>query len=335
MKQLGARDALYVGMGLYCVYVGCFVLALLWPASKHVVALLGGAIGGVGAGFLWTAQGSYFARCSELHANFLQQSESTSTASLAGTFAFFYLAIEVVVRLLSTVLLELGGTSWEMIFGIYTTIAIGSTLGMRLLVQDFGVSQASTTNEESDSWWYKLTAASQLLFKDPKMKYMIGLNSTFGLVAAFLNSYVNSQVLTVALGDTDSRYVGMFSSWVSALAAGMSLVFGKVAPKSGKGPILILGTLCFFFEVFLFVLIPDLRRWGWILVTLVYSLHAVGRSTFEGTLKATFADFFPNEKEGAFANINLQNGLSGAIGYISKWTLSLCGHELSHLNFKG
>ena len=47
------------------------------------------------------------------------------------------------------------------------------------------------------------------------------------------------------------------------------------------------------------------------------------RATFEGTLKATFADYFSYEKEGAFANIILQNGLSGAIGYVRKWTLCL------------
>jgi hypothetical protein len=49
---------------------------------------------------------------------------------------------------------------------------------------------------------------------------------------------------------------------------------------------------------------------------LPFSLFSMGRSTFEGTLKATFADYFSYEKEGAFANIILQNGLSGAIGYV-------------------
>jgi hypothetical protein len=37
----------------------------------------------------------------------------------------------------------------------------------------------------------------------------------------------------------------------------------------------------------------------------IYSLHGMGRATFEGTLKATFADYFPQEKECAFANIIL------------------------------
>jgi hypothetical protein len=50
-------------------------------------------------------------------------------------------------------------------------------------------------------------------------------------------------------------------------------------------------------------------------------LHGIGRATFEGTLKSTFADYFAYEKEGAFANIILQNGLSSALGFVLTFTL--------------
>lgn len=40
------------------------------------------------------------------------------------------------------------------------------------------------------------------------------------------------------------------------------------------------------------------------------------RSTFEGSLKAVFAEFFYREKEGAYANIVLQSGFTSAIGFI-------------------
>jgi hypothetical protein len=55
---------------------------------------------------LWTAQGAYFGRASEEYARLLRQPISVSTASLAGSFAFVYLAEEVIGRLLSTFLLE-------------------------------------------------------------------------------------------------------------------------------------------------------------------------------------------------------------------------------------
>lgn len=68
----------------------------------------------------------------------------------------------------------------------------------------------------------------------------------------------------------------------------------------------------------LFILVPNATDWGWLGLLFVYSLMGIGRATFEGTLKAAFADYFPYEREGAFANITVQNGLCGSIGYICK-----------------
>jgi MFS family permease len=306
-------------MGLYCVYVGCFWIATRLEdlSAQRVAAYTGAAIGGIGAGFLWTSQGSYFAQAAEEHAGHLQQSVSVSTSFLAGVFAFFYLAEEVVLRMLSTVLV--GILSWESIFGLYTMITLVSTMAMPLV---YSYPSSDDGNTSAPSIFYKVTAAGQLLWNDPKMKWMIGLNAVFGFASAFLNSYVNGQVVPVALNDPDSRYIGALSSWVSAVAAGMSLVFGRLAPSvGGKGPILILGAICFFGVVFPFLIEPDAEKYGWSLLILVYTLHGVGRATFESTLKATFADYFAYEKEGAFANIILQNGLSGAIGYVCEYNI--------------
>lgn len=114
---------------------------------------------------------------------------------------------------------------------------------------------------------------------------------------------------------------------MSAIAAVMSLVFGRVSLRWGKGPVLNFGAICFFMVAFPFVAFPDLERWTWPFLVGIYTLHGTGRATFEGTLKATFADYFGYEKEGAFANIILQNGLSSAIGYVL--TLSLLCKEKS------
>lgn len=256
----------------------------------------------------------------------LQQPEETSTASFAGIFAFLYLAEEVVLRLLSTIMLEAGSASWEQIFGIYTVVAVLSTLAMPL-VRNYPNNDDDESNNlnvaGTASIFYKVTAAGQLLWKDPKMKYMIGMNAVFGFSAAFMNSYVNGQVVPVALNDPDSKYIGILSSWVPITAAGMSLVFGRIAPRTGKGPILILGAACFFGVALPFVLQPDAARYGWVSLLVVYSLQGIGRATFEGTLKSLFADYFSYEKEGAFANIILQNGLASAIGYILTFSL-LC-----------
>lgn len=325
VKRTGSRNALLLGMALYCVYVGCFWVATLLhdnlPAQR-VTAYCGAAVGGVGAGFLWTAQGAYFGQTADDHSSRLQQPLSTSTASLAGIFAFWYLFEEVALRLLSTTLLEFGVASWGTIFAVYTTITVLSTLAMPWVYdykqQPQEEGDDTITSDTYNDVFYKATAAIQLLIRDPKMKHMIGLNAVFGFTAAFLNSYVNGEVVPIALDDPNSKYVGILSSWVSAVAAGMSLFFGRIAPVVGKGPILILGSLCFLGVVFPFVIEPNVNRYGWPVLILVYTLHGTGRATFEGTLKATFADYFSYEKEGAFANIIVQNGVAGAIGYICK-----------------
>lgn len=279
VKQLGARDALITGMSFYCVYVACFWLATVWHDVERAAALTGAAIGGVGAGFLWTAQGAYFSRAAEEHAAQLAQPVTKSTAYLAGIFAFVYLGEEVGLRALSTLLLQLGGFEWSTIFGIYALVTLVSTGLMGFVHKYPDITPASG----QPSAWYKLTAAWQLLRTDSKMVYMIGLNAVFGLTAAFLNSYVNGEVVRIVLADDDSKYIGLLTAWLSGVAAFMSLVFGRLTQRIGKDPILIVGALCFLGVVLPFIIVPNLEHWGWFPLVLIYTLHGTGRATFEGT----------------------------------------------------
>jgi len=323
-KRAGSRQALVYGMGLYCVYVGCFWLATL-ATSQVMVKMFawgGAAVGGVGAGFLWTAQGAYYAACAEEHARQLNQSVELSTSSLAGIFAFLYLTEEVLLRLLSTFLLESGAASWETIFGVYTCVAFLSVVPMPFL-RDYRSVDSGDDNESLSSIFDKATVAGKLLVRDPKMKYMIGLNAVFGFTSAFLGSYVNGEVLPVALNDENGKMIGVLTSWTAFCAAGCSLLFGRVASITGKGPILIAGGLSFLMVVLPFLIKPDAHAYNFDSLFFVYTMQGVGRATFEGTLKATFADFFSYEKEGAFGNIIIQNGLAGAIGYFLTFSL-LC-----------
>mmetsp|Transcript_17003 Transcript_17003/g.28226 ORF Transcript_17003/g.28226 Transcript_17003/m.28226 type:complete len:488 (+) Transcript_17003:114-1577(+) len=312
VKKFGGRNGMIMGMILYCVYVGCFSVAISFPEIERAAALTGAAFGGIGAGFLWVAQGSYFSEAAKRHADAMAQDVSESTSYLAGIFAFIYLSFEVLLRLLSSALITF--LDWRAIFGIYTGIAVLTTVCM-LFVINYPKEDASG---DPTSVFYKVTAALQLLYKDPKMKYMIGLNAVFGFAGAFLNSYVNGQIVTVALDDQDSHYVGVLSAWMALTAALLSLVTTRIPQK---GPVLIAGAMSFFFVAFPFVVQPDASAWNLQGLIVIYTLQGVGRASFESTLKATFADYFASESAGAFSNIILQNGLAGAIGYILTFTL--------------
>jgi len=400
VKTLGARNSLTLGMLLYCAYVACFWVAghledgdMQAHSNSHshshlraAVAYTGALVGGIGAGFLWTAQGTYFGLASQDHAARNHGVVEDSTAKLAGYFASLYLLEELVLRLLSSALLEWEVASWGTIFGIYTLVAVLSTAALPCCVYDYPSTDDESNSRESNSResnshnsnsnnsnsnnsnsnsnsnnsnsnsnstgvvdsknsvFYKATVAFYVLLEDPKMKYMIGLNAVFGFVSAFLNSYVNGQVVPVALDDPDSKYIGVLNSMVSAVAASASLFFGKLTSnKNGndngngngnnhtigfggiigtKEAILCFGALCFGGVVLPFVVQPDAGAYGWTTLIVVYALHGLGRATFEGTLRSTFADYFSYEKEGAFANIILQNGIASGVGYILTFALT-------------
>jgi len=230
---------------------------------------------------------------------------------------------------------------WQTIFALYTLIAISATFGM-FFVTDYGKMMekerkkcnnddtVSVTNTTADvdvdvdvdvdststnsSVFYQATATIQLLVSNPKMKYMIGMIAVFGFASAYLNSYVNSEVVPLALGRGDSKYIGVLSAWVPLTAAIASLLLRRIIHYQGW--VLIGGASSFFMVALPFILYPDAAtQWNVYGLLMIYTFHGIGRATFESTLKAVFVEYFPGyETEGAFGNIILHYGLANALG---------------------
>ena len=315
VKKLGARNSIILAMMLYCIYVGCFIVATSIEFLAAPTAILGASVGGVGGGYLWTAQGVYFLQAAEQYAKQSGKECSEVTSYMAGIFACIYLAIEAMLELLPTILIQAGIVSWTTIFGVYSVIAFLAMVGM-LWVQDYPPTD-STSSTENVSIWYKVLAAWHLLYDDPKMRYMIGVNAAFGFSGAFVHSFGNGGVVRIVLHDDQSKYVGALSAWSAIVSSFMSLVFERLSRSYGNGSVQILGSMAYLCIVLPFLLLPDLEhQWGWRLLLLVYFMYGAGRATFEGSLRAIFADFFAYEREGAYSNIVLQSGLTSTVGFI-------------------
>jgi MFS family permease len=302
VKVLGARSSMIAGMWIYCVYVGCFVLAAAIPKGKEIAAILGALIGGVGGGFLWTAQGSYFVRASEEYSRAKGVSFQDATSLFGGIFAGIFLGEEVLLHLFSTFVIQWWNWPWLTIYIGYTVIAVVSTLGMSF-VKGYSLTQQEAEENSSTSSFYKATVTFRLMMSDPKMKYMIPLIAVFAFSASFVASFVSGEVVALALEDVESYYIGILTSVTAGVAAVASVLFGRIAPIYGSTVILIIGTLSFFMISFLFVVNPNVHE-GWDLGSLIfiYTLQGIGRATFEGSLKAQFAVIFSQEKEGAVSN---------------------------------
>lgn len=102
VAYLGSRRALIYGAATYCVYIVSFPLALVatTDASRATVAIIGGGIGGIAAGFLWSAQGSYFAASAKRYAEASGESVEEANVKFAAIFGLLFLGFEVFLKLL-------------------------------------------------------------------------------------------------------------------------------------------------------------------------------------------------------------------------------------------
>lgn len=316
-KVLGARDTLIVGMFIYCTYTACFVIFSLCsiPSIATAAALIGALLGGIGGGFLWTAQGSYFTRVSEEYADAKGITMDKASSKFGGIFAAIYLGEEVFMRLFSSLVIHFWGWSWLWIFIAYTVIAIVSTILM-YFVKKYPITDKERAEMSSTSAFDKSTATWRLIVSNHKMKYMFPLCAVFGLSAAVMTSFVNGQVVRVALDDMNSVNVGLLSSITSIVAAVMSIVFAFLGQRIGNGIILFVGCSSFFMVSFALFIQWNLESWTLSSLSLLYIFQGIGRSTFEGALRAEFAEKFAEEKEGAFGSIVFFNGLVSTIGFV-------------------
>ena len=271
VQRRGPKQALHWGMTLLCTYVACFVAALSSSSSSsgivYVWTMTGAAVGGLGAGLLWTAQGVYLVYAAiEYHHHHLHPRGDTvdplsssssleqATSYLSSLFAFVFLALETILDTLSTVLTQHAGWSWRLVFAVYATIAILATCALPYSIKDYAaqhhshcngnyitaedassspvqsVHGSSTNSFSSSSTCHKVMAAWFLMRNDARARYLAGINVAFGMTGAFLNAFCNAQVVPVVFGTDD--YVGLLVAIHGGTAAFSSLLLGYCATTS-------------------------------------------------------------------------------------------------------
>jgi MFS family permease len=329
VNTFGAKKSLLFAMGMYTIYVLLFgVSANLCTgdmttapscddeALQASIFILASILGGFGAGVMWTAQGAFFADYAQALAQETGETVEKKNAELGGWFAVLYLSFEVLSKLTATLLEK--GFGWEprdFFFG-FAGVALATCAGLASI----GMRQALGPSSKCTD---KVALALQL-FPDPKLWLLSLTNLTFGFAAAFLNGYVNQHYTQVQL---DQGLIGFLAAITATTAALGSHFFGWLGAQVGKGPVVLIGSLCFC-AIPLCVLLFDVSDWGYGLVAF-YLLQGVGRAVYESTNKAVFADFFPENAPGAFANCIMQSSLSMAACFFLSQSLNV--HVLAAL----
>jgi hypothetical protein len=79
--------------------------------------------------------------------------------------------------------------------------------------------------------------------------------------------------------------------------------------------VIVMGALVFVGEALVLLAYSPAQLGHWRFLVPLYAAHGVGRAVWEGPNRALTADRFASDREGAFANLIMQNGLASAIGY--------------------
>lgn len=307
VAYLGPLRSAALSQVLYALYVFGFAACVL-GVDANFLAPASSIVGGIAAGMLWASQGAVFASAAARIAEEEGKSAPAMTAELGSQFALIFLAGEVIVKLIATgfklaVPLDAGGeTVWAYVFFLFSVLALGCGLYVPRLKS---LNCAPPSPASASKIMLTIT-----LWRDPRIWLLGCTNVTFGLCAAFMNGYVNqhyvkdSPVLSAAV-------IGLLTAITAGVAGASAPVFKDLSGRFGQGAVVLLGSLCFL-GIPLCVLLGSPQNWGWGIMIL-FVFQGLGRGVYESTNKVVFADFFPGNAAGAFANCMMQSCFAFAV----------------------
>jgi hypothetical protein len=313
IASIGTKWGLVCGLTHYTAYLLTAYLATI--TGNGYLFIAGAAFGGMGSGYLWVCQGSYFTESAQAFANVSACSLERATGMLASKFATVYLVSEVGVKFLGSAIKQAvpGKAGSELMYLVFMVAGIISCVGMARIDDLRPSGQRVRTKLSYDLLFAQSSGAFRLLWRNPKMGLLIPTQLAFAVVAAFLGAWITPQVLGKAIGND---VIGYFLGIIAAVAALTSFAAGHfIKHTNEQWPMMVLGAAAFACVVIPFALEADPAHYDVWKVVLVYAAQGAGRGIYESTNKAVVAEFFVDDAPSAFANILWTNGLASAICY--------------------
>jgi len=320
--RLGPRLGLAMSMTGYAIYVAMFAAALLCPhdtldskdvdpgALMYLLGVAGSVIGGLSAGPLWTFQGVVVGKIVESVAEAEGKQSTDVSAEMMGTFGWWFLFWEAVMRVFTTLLLKLHVPAYAVFF-VFAVLAFAATLYFYISMPPL------VSSQQPGPWWAKALKAIRL-WRDPKLWLLQFTNITFGFGAAWNASYVGSNFTSVALS---ADFIGFTGALISLIGGLGSKLLAPLAKAVGKSIIILFGALAFFGIAFLSRIIKDGSGMG-LSVLIFPTLMGIGRAVYESTNKGVFLDFYPDPAThpGVFSNVMMFGTLSSSVVFILDMT---------------
>jgi hypothetical protein len=343
LRWKGSKHALMFGMFSLLTYVTTFLFAVAIPSIKWYVCVPGAVIGGIGAGVLWPAQGSYYSESAKLYSEdggiLLQDSQNL----LAGYFAGLYLGIEGLSKLFVTILfLVAPHGEWKLAsFLVYAIIALVSTF-FCTTIKTFTQSHLPNSTPSSSNILLEILSSSSgdlaslvdLFRTHPVFFSLLPFQASFGLCSSYMAYNIDGIILPDhnkegyigGLGSLSILTAALCTIPVTLLTQSSSTSFSRSSSHASQSFVMLLGPLLFGFcaSVVLYLRSSQIASWS-VIIPLVIA-YGIGRGIWENTNKSVIATIFhtsPEQRDAVFSAIYFTSGITAAMGFLLYRFLSL------------
>jgi MFS family permease len=282
-----------------------------------VVELIGAALCGFCASFLWYAQGVYITKSAIKYNDAVvrssqgQKTPKDSKGLFNGIFFGFFQLTQVTGNLVGSVLLK-NGWPFHTICLVYLISAAAGTILCFFLRS---VNSAAERKEEQEgvSVVERLKGPLSLLFKDFRLPLLVFFMIYTGVEQVFMWADYTSNYIAVALNPGDIGYILAVFGVCDAI---FSVVVGKLSDIVGQLPMVYLG---FAAQAGVLVFL-EFSNWDdgdpMIPLYICAGIWGLGDAVANTVMNAIIGNYFSeSEMPNAFANLKLWQSLACAVGF--------------------
>lgn len=379
--KLGPKVSMIISMGLYTTYVACYAAivyflcddgstpqdvdyATCWSGDRDpqsyrasyetfrsvawACAIVGGAVGGFGAGWLWTGQGAYYVVCSNIYATCTGTKLEEATAKMIGIFGGFYLLTESLIKVFTFLLIKYveGSRGFQIDFVCLTALA-GVTAFCMCFVDDVRVPQTEPSNDESNLTRSRLRAflaPLMLMYEEPAAFCLLAYNTFYGFALTFVLLWVARYLQAGVLGPSSVILLSMINSVVGGLAMGP---FSSLSNHITKINVVQIGTTVILAYLGIYIAFAHTTRYkkpcgtlsngtaliqpdycndghamqsdvfNWESAVALNIMSGLSRAIYEGVFKGVWADYFGplGKVEAAFSCVTFQMSLGSVVSF--------------------
>jgi MFS family permease len=226
---------------------------------------------------------------------------------LNGLFWMFMQSTQIAGNVLPSAMKYAGAQDWQ-VFVVYIAMVVLGLLCVSLL-RPVNVEQVGGTQTKVNVG--KDIAGVVGLWKDPRLFLLIPIIIYFGLENAWVWGDFTKTIIKGSLG---SDNIGFVMAIFGACDALFSLLFGQLGDRIGRFGTILIGCIAQLAVVALTVLKGT--NGGWIEVTVMAILWAVGDAALTTQLYSIIAETFSDRPEAGFANFELWKSLAICIGFL-------------------